>query len=99
MLEDGFTDAQTARAFEVSEALVKSIRAVNAIPRVRGKATPIRSTTRRAYSEQDKAQSLLVLDANGGNIKRTARQIGIPVGTLRAWRDNREMNAASPARA
>jgi transposase-like protein len=30
---------------------------------------------------------MVCLEANGGIIKRTARELGIPAPTLRAWRD------------
>ncbi len=39
----------------------------------------------RRYSDEEKAQALAALDANGGNVKRTAGQLGIPVSTLREW--------------
>lgn len=42
---------------------------------------------RRSYSDNDKATVLASLDANGGNLKRTARETGIPVSTVRSWRD------------
>lgn len=44
---------------------------------------------RRRYSDVDKATALAVLDANGGNMKKTATQIGIPLSTLKEWRDGR----------
>lgn len=38
------------------------------------------------YSDNDRATALAALDANGGNVKATARQTGIPIGTIRHWR-------------
>lgn len=39
----------------------------------------------RQYSEAEKATALAALDANGGNVNRTARQLGIPRKTLTLW--------------
>jgi transposase-like protein len=39
----------------------------------------------RKYTETEKAAGLAALAANGGNVKRTARQIRIPPNTLKAW--------------
>ncbi len=39
-----------------------------------------------AYSEQEKEAALILLEANGGNIKKTARETGMFAPTLRAWR-------------
>lgn len=44
---------------------------------------------RRQYSDNDKATALAALDANGGNVSKTARQLGIPNTTLTEWRDGR----------
>jgi hypothetical protein len=33
------------------------------------------------------ARALLTLESNGGNMKRTARETGIPLTTIRNWRD------------
>lgn len=41
--------------------------------------------TRRRYSDEDRATALAALEANGGNVIRTARETGIPRGTLRSW--------------
>lgn len=38
------------------------------------------------YDDAAKAKAYVVLTANDGNIKRTARETGIPESTLRAWR-------------
>ena len=42
---------------------------------------------RRRYSDEDKASALAALKANGGMAGRTAKQLGIPLTTLRHWRD------------
>lgn len=44
-------------------------------------------TTKRQYSDNDKATALAALDANGGNLRRTSKQLGIPLATLQRWRD------------
>jgi hypothetical protein len=41
----------------------------------------------RRYADEDKATALACLDANAGNKKRTARQLGIPRKTLAHWAD------------
>lgn len=40
---------------------------------------------RRHYSDEDRASALAVLEANGGNVSQTSRELGIPRGTLRRW--------------
>jgi transposase-like protein len=50
--------------------------------------------TRRRYADDDKAVALAALDANGGNARRTARQLGIPRKTLSGWAAGR---GAGPA--
>jgi hypothetical protein len=47
---------------------------------------------KRSYSEADKAAALAMLDANGGNLKKTATAMGIPQTTLRQWRDGEHVN-------
>lgn len=42
---------------------------------------------KRQYSDNDKATALAALDANSGNLKLTARELGIPASTLQRWRD------------
>jgi transposase-like protein len=44
---------------------------------------------RRSYSDVDRLAALAALDANGGIVKRTARQLGIPVKTLEGWAKGR----------
>lgn len=39
----------------------------------------------RRYSDAFRAAALAALDANGGNVKRTARELGIPYRTLAEW--------------
>jgi transposase-like protein len=38
------------------------------------------------YSDDDKARVFTLLTANGGIVKRTARDSGIPEGTVREWK-------------
>lgn len=40
---------------------------------------------RHRYSDEDRANALAALAANGGNVNLTARQLGIPETTLRQW--------------
>jgi transposase-like protein len=37
------------------------------------------------YSDVQKANALAALAANGGNVNRTARELGIPWSTLKGW--------------
>lgn len=39
------------------------------------------------YSERDRAAALAALEANGGNLTRTAAQLGMSTSTLRRWRN------------
>lgn len=48
---------------------------------------------RRQWTDEEKAEILAALDANGGNVKRTARQCGVAVSTLRGWAKGRGTNA------
>ena len=41
---------------------------------------------RRQYSDVQKAEALAALKANAGNVKRTARELGIPEGTVTDWK-------------
>lgn len=41
----------------------------------------------RRYSENDKAETLAMLDVNGGNIAKTHRQTNVPKATIARWRD------------
>lgn len=42
---------------------------------------------RATYTDEHKAQVYVTLAANDGNVKRTARDTGVPVSTIRRWRD------------
>lgn len=42
------------------------------------------------YTDEDKASIFVALSANDGNVKRTARETGLPVSTVRRWRDEWE---------
>ena len=44
-----------------------------------------------AHSDNRKGEALAALDANGGNVARTARQTGIPRKTLSEWAAGRYM--------
>lgn len=44
--------------------------------------------TRRRYTDDDRATALAVLQSNGGNLSRTARETGISQSTIRGWRDD-----------
>lgn len=41
--------------------------------------------TKRQYSDSFKAQALIALDLNHGNVKKTARELEIPQDTLYSW--------------
>lgn len=47
---------------------------------------------RRQYSDAEKAESLAALDANGGNVSKTARDLGLPRKTLAQWADDRHIH-------
>jgi hypothetical protein len=44
---------------------------------------------RRSYSDEQKAEALAGLDANAGNVTRTARQLSLPRKTLDQWAKGR----------
>lgn len=50
---------------------------------------------RASYSEQDKARVFLALTANDGNVKRTARETGVPETTVRNFKREFEDNPPS----
>jgi transposase-like protein len=51
--------------------------------------------TRRRYTDNERAAALTALAANGGNVERTARELGIPRKTLAQWaRGQRHPEAA-----
>lgn len=49
---------------------------------------------RTTYTDAQKAEVYVVYAANEGNVKRTARDTGVPISTIRRWRDewNRQEN-------
>lgn len=47
----------------------------------------------RSYSDEEKASALAALDANGGDIKRTAKLCNVPIETLRGWSKGQSLNA------
>jgi transposase-like protein len=51
---------------------------------------------RAKYTDDDKARVFVVLGANDGNVKRTARETGVPENTVRRWRDEWEKNGPPP---
>jgi len=44
---------------------------------------------RRAYSKREKADALALLSANAGNVRRTARESGLPHMTVDGWAKGR----------
>ena len=42
---------------------------------------------RSTYTAEDKARAYVILSSNDGNLKRTARDTGIPEPTIRRWRN------------
>jgi transposase-like protein len=52
---------------------------------------------RQQYTDQAKAAAFAQLEMNDGNVKRTARDLGLPISTLRRWRDDWEMAKNLPA--
>lgn len=40
---------------------------------------------RRRYSDEERAATLAALHANAGNVRRTARQVGVAEATVRHW--------------
>lgn len=47
------------------------------------------------YSDSDKARVYTTLLANEGNVKRTARETGVPEATVRRWKNEFEENPPS----
>lgn len=41
----------------------------------------------RTYTDADRVRALGALEANGGNLSRTVRETGVPIGTLSLWRN------------
>jgi transposase-like protein len=48
---------------------------------------------RASYSDEEKASALTLLAVNNGNVKRTARALGLPRSTLTAWAKSRGTGA------
>lgn len=49
-----------------------------------------------AYTEQFRAEALVTLEANGGNILQTAEQLGVGQATLKSWvTQNRDIKESS----
>lgn len=48
--------------------------------------------SKRSYSDKEKATALAALDANEGNVAKTAKTIGIPRKTLSEWAVDRFVN-------
>lgn len=44
-----------------------------------------RRAKKRTYTDEYRAEALAALAANDGNVKRTARQLGVPYTTLKQW--------------
>lgn len=45
----------------------------------------------RRYSIEEKRRALEALQANGGNVRKTSGEIGIPMKTLRLWKQKRDV--------
>jgi len=50
----------------------------------------------KTYTEEDIAQTLLVLASNKGNLLETCRQTGVPFTTIACWRDGKTKASADP---
>lgn len=50
----------------------------------------------RAYTEEQIATALAALQGNGGNAKRTAKQLAIPLATLRGWAGKNTKSSGKP---
>lgn len=48
--------------------------------------------TRNQYTDQEKSNALLALAKNGGNVKTTALQLGIPRKTLSNWASGQKIS-------
>jgi transposase-like protein len=54
---------------------------------------------RHHYTDEQRANALAALAANGGNANRAAKELGIPVRTLRNWgKGDRHPEAAEMGR-
>lgn len=54
-------------------------------------------TMKRTYTDEQKAEALAVLKANGGNLTRTAGATGIPRKTLAEWSKGNHVSDAAEA--
>jgi transposase-like protein len=52
---------------------------------------------KQQYTDEAKAQAFHQLAVNDGNVKRTARELGLPVSTLRTWKAEWEADKNLPA--
>ncbi len=52
---------------------------------------------RQQYTNEAKAAAYAALEVNEGNKKRTARELGLPLSTLRRWADDWEKEKNLPA--
>lgn len=52
---------------------------------------------RATYTDDQKAAVYVALAANEGNVKRTARDTGVPISTIRRWRDEWQRLESLPA--
>jgi len=48
--------------------------------------------SKRQYSDNDKAVALATLDANGGDVRKTAKALKMPESTLSDWSKHRGVN-------
>lgn len=55
------------------------------------------AVTRSRYNPTEKARVKAILDANGGNVKRTSRETGIGPQTIRLWKQKWEREGVEPA--
>jgi hypothetical protein len=55
----------------------------------------LRVAARTTYTETDKSRVYVVLAANDGNVKRTARETGVPENTVRRWKKEFEESPPS----
>lgn len=52
--------------------------------------------SRRIYTDEDKARGFLALTVHDGNLKRAARETGLPESTLRRWREEWAQGVPTP---
>lgn len=51
---------------------------------------------RRVYTDEDRARVFVALTVNDGNVKRTARDVDVPVATVRMWKKDWENSPPDP---